>query len=121
VPFAFILGLVAAILDFIPNIGPLIAAIPALMVGLSQDGTTVLYIAILYFVVQILEGYLITPFIEQRVVNLPPALLLITQLVLGAGFGILGLLLASPLAVVIMVLVQMLYMRDVLGEPVKLP
>ena len=121
VPFAFILGLVAAILDFIPNIGPLIAAIPALMVGLSQDGTTVLYIAILYFVVQSLEGYLITPFIEQRVVDLPPALLLIAQLVLGAGFGILGLLLASPLAVVIMVLVQMLYMRDVLGEPVKLP
>ncbi|WP_442497766.1 AI-2E family transporter [Methylobacter sp. sgz302048] len=121
VPFAFILGLVAAILDFVPNIGPLIAAIPALMVGLSQDGTTVLYIALLYFVVQSLEGYLITPFIEQRVVDLPPALLLIAQLVLGAGFGILGLLLASPLAVVIMVLVQMLYMRDVLGEPVKLP
>lgn len=121
VPFAFILGLLAAILDFVPNIGPLIAAVPALMVGLAQGGTTMLYIAILYFVVQGLEGYLISPFIQQRIVDLPPALLLIAQLVMGASLGILGLLLASPLAVVVMVLVQMLYVRDVLGEEVKLP
>jgi predicted PurR-regulated permease PerM len=121
VPFAFILGMVAALLDFVPNIGPLIAAVPAIMVGLSQGGATALYVVGLYFVVQSLEGYLITPYIQQRVVSLPPALLLIAQLVLGAGFGILGLLLASPLAVVVMVLVQMLYVRDVLGEQVELP
>jgi len=121
VPFAFILGLVAAALDFVPNIGPLIAAVPAMMVGFSQGGPTVLYIAILYFVVQGLEGYLITPFIQQKIVSLPPALLLSAQLVMGAGFGILGLLLAPPLVVTIMVLVQMLYMRDVLGESVEFP
>jgi predicted PurR-regulated permease PerM len=121
VPFAFILGLVAALLDFVPNIGPLIAAVPAMMVGLTQGGATVLYVAILYFVIQTLEGYLITPYIQQRMVSLPPALLLTAQLIMGAGFGILGLLLAPPLAVVTMVLVQMLYMRDVLGERVELP
>jgi predicted PurR-regulated permease PerM len=121
VPFAFILGLVAAALDFVPNIGPLIAAVPAMMVGLTQGGPTVLYIAILYFVVQGLEGYLITPFIQQKIVSLPPALLLIAQLIMGASFGILGLLLAPALMVIIMVLVQMLYMRDVLGESVELP
>lgn len=121
VPFAFILGLVAAILDFVPNIGPTIAVVPAAMVGLSQGGATALYVLILYFVVQSLESYLISPFIQQRVVSMPPALLLIAQLMLGLGFGILGLLLASPLAVVVMVLVQMLYMRDVLGEQVDLP
>lgn len=121
VPFAFILALVAALLDFIPNIGPLIAAIPAIMVGTMQDGSTALYIVILYIVIQGLEGYLISPFIEERVVSLPPALQLTAQLMLGAGFGILGVLLASPLAVVVMVLVQMLYMRDVLGEQVELP
>lgn len=121
VPFAFILGLIAAILNFIPNVGPLIAGVPAVMVGFSQNGTTVLYIVLLYLVIQSLEGYLITPYIQQRTDSTPPALLLIAQLVLGAGFGILGLLLASPLLVVIMVLVQILYMRDVLNEQVKLP
>ena len=121
VPFAFILALVNMLLDFIPNIGPLIAAIPAIMIALSQDGMTALYVAILYFVIQGLEGFLITPFIQQKIVSLPPALLLAGQLVMGAGFGILGLLLAPPLAVVAMVLVQMLYLRDVLGERVELP
>lgn len=120
-PFAFILGLVAALMDFIPNIGPLIALIPAIMVGLAQDGTTVLYIIIFYLVVQGLEGYLISPYIEEQVVSLPPALLLAAQLLMGAGLGILGVLLASPLTVVAMVLVQMLYMRDVLGQEVDLP
>jgi predicted PurR-regulated permease PerM len=121
VPFAFILSLIAAILNFVPNVGPLIAGVPAVMVGFSQDGATVLYIVLLYLAIQGLEGYLITPYIQQRAVSMPPALLLITQLILGAGFGILGLLLASPLVVVVMVLVQMLYMRDVLKEQVKLP
>ncbi|MDO9269787.1 MAG: AI-2E family transporter [Methylobacter sp.] len=121
VPFAFILGLIAAMLDFMPNIGPLIAAVPAVMVGLSQDGTTAMYIIALYFVVQSLEGYVISPYIQERVISMPPALLLIAQLVLGAGFGILGLLLAPALAASIMVLVQMLYMRDVLEEQVDLP
>jgi predicted PurR-regulated permease PerM len=121
VPFAFVLALLNALLDFIPNIGPLIAAVPAIMVGLSQDGVTALYVAILYFVIQGLEGFVITPYIQQKIVSLPPALLLAAQLVMGAGFGILGLLLAPPLAVVAMVLVQMLYMRDVLGERVELP
>jgi predicted PurR-regulated permease PerM len=121
VPFAFILGLLAAILNFIPNVGPLIAGVPAVMVGFSQGGTTVLYIVLLYLVIQSLEGYLISPYIQQQAVSTPPALVLIAQLVLGADFGILGLLLASPLVVVVMVLVQMLYMRDVLKEQVKLP
>lgn len=121
VPFPFVLALLNALLDFIPNIGPLIAAVPAVMVGLSQDMPTALYVAVLYFGIQLLEGFLIMPVIQQRVVSLPPALLFAAQLVMGAGFGILGLLLGSPLAVVAMVLVQVLYMRDVLGEKVKLP
>jgi predicted PurR-regulated permease PerM len=121
VPFAFILGLIAAILNFVPNVGPLIAGVPAVMVGFSQNGTTVFYIVLLYLVIQSLEGNVITPYIQQRAVSMPPALLLIAQLIMGTGFGILGLLLASPLVVVVMVLVQMLYMRDVLEEQVKLP
>jgi predicted PurR-regulated permease PerM len=121
VPFAFILGLLAAILTFVPIIGPLIAAVPAVMVGLSEGGSTALYVVILYAVIQGLENYWITPYIHQKVVSLAPAWLLTAQLVMGAGFGILGLLLAPPLAVVAMVMVQMFYMRDVLGEQMELP
>jgi predicted PurR-regulated permease PerM len=109
VPFAFVLGLLAALLDFIPNIGPLIAAAPAVLVGFSESGTTALYVAVLYAGVQTLEGFLISPLLQQRLVSLPPALLLASQLVLGAGLGLLGLLLAAPLAVVALKLVPILY------------
>jgi predicted PurR-regulated permease PerM len=120
-PLAFILALVAAILDFIPHIGPILATVPAVMVGLAQDGSTVLYVIILYTVIQGLESYLLTPYIQRQMISIAPAWLLAAQLVLGAGFGILGFLLAPPLAVVVMVLVQMFYVRDVLGEKMELP
>jgi predicted PurR-regulated permease PerM len=120
-PLAFILALVAAILDFIPHIGPILATVPAVMVGLAQDGSTVLYVIILYTIIQGLESYLLTPYIQRQMISIAPAWLLAAQLVLGAGFGILGFLLAPPLAVVVMVLVQMFYVRDVLGEKMELP
>ncbi|MGJ0489492.1 AI-2E family transporter [Methylobacter sp.] len=120
-PLAFILGLVVAILDFVPHVGPIIATIPAVMVGLAEGGSTVLYVLVLYVVIQGLESYLITPYIQKQMISIAPAWLLAAQLVLGAGFGILGFLLAPPLAVVVMVLVQMLYVRDVLGEKMELP
>jgi predicted PurR-regulated permease PerM len=121
VPFAFILGLVAAILTFVPIIGPLIAVVPAVMVGLSEGGSTALYVVILYAVIQGVENYWLTPYVHQKVIALAPAWLLMAQLVMGASFGILGLLLAPPLAVVVMVMVEMFYMRGVLGEQVELP
>lgn len=121
VPFAFVLALLNALLDFIPNVGPLIAAVPALLVALSQEPATAFYVALLYLGIQLLEGFLIMPVIQQRTTSLPPALLLAAQLVMGVGFGILGFLLASPLAVIVMILVRTLYLRDVLGERVKLP
>lgn len=120
-PFAFILSLVAAVLNFIPHIGPIIATVPAVMVGLTEGGSMVLYVFILYAVIQALESYLITPYIQKQMISIAPAWLLAAQLVMGASFGILGFLLAPPLAVVVMVLVQMLYVRDVLGERMELP
>ncbi|MGJ0428598.1 AI-2E family transporter [Methylobacter sp.] len=120
-PLAFILALVAAIMDFVPHIGPILAIVPAVMVGLGQDGSTVLYVFILYTVIQGLESYLLTPYLQKQMTSIAPAWLLAAQLVLGTGFGILGFLLAPPLAVVIMVLVQMFYVRDVLGEKMELP
>ena len=118
VPLALILGFIAALLSFIPNVGPLLSVIPAVLVGLSDGPMTALYIVLLYTGVQTVESYLITPIIQEQAVSLPPALLLSIQILMGYLVGILGLLMATPLLVVIMVLVQKLYVQDILNESV---
>jgi predicted PurR-regulated permease PerM len=121
VPAAAALAFLAMMLGFIPNIGPILAAAPAILAGGMQGGLiTALYVALLYIAVQFFEGYLVTPLVQQRTVSIPPALTLTVQLMMGFAFGILGLLLATPLAVVILVLVQMLYLEDILGDQVDL-
>lgn len=119
VPLALILGLLAAVLAFIPNLGPILSFIPAGLIALAQGPMTVLWVALLYLGVQFVESYMITPVIEKKAVSLPPALLLTAQVLMGLLAGILGLLVASPLTVAVIVAVQMLYIEDVLGERVK--
>jgi predicted PurR-regulated permease PerM len=121
VPAAAALAFLAMMLGFIPNIGPIISAVPAILAGEIQGGLMMaVYVALLYLVVQAFDGYLVTPLVQQETVSLPPALTLTVQLIMGFSFGILGLLLAVPLAVVALVLVQMLYIKDILGEHVNL-
>lgn len=119
-PMAFGLGFIAGALSFVPNIGPIVAAIPGILVGLSESPMTAVWALLVYGGVQLVESYAITPFIEQRVVSLPPALLLGAQLLLGWIAGILGVFMATPLAVTAIVAIQMLYVQDVLGERVVL-
>jgi predicted PurR-regulated permease PerM len=113
VPLALSLSLVAALLTFVPNFGPVAAAIPAVLIA-TQDGmSAVLKVSALYLVVQLIETYLVTPFIQQRTVSLPPALTILTQLVLGLAGGVAGLTLAAPITAVGLVVVRMLYVEDV--------
>lgn len=116
VPSALPLAIVAGLLEFIPNIGPVLAAIPAIMVAFSQSPALALWVLLLYVALQTVESYLITPLIQREMISLPPALLFVVQLLMGLFFGILGLLLAAPLAAVLLMLVQMLYVSDVLGD-----
>lgn len=116
VPMAFSLSFIVALLTFIPNIGPIIAAIPAVMIGFSVSPKTSLYIIILYMAVQGVENYLITPIIQRRTVNLPPALALAVQVIGGVLFGFLGLTLSTPLAAAAMVLIERVYIQDTLGD-----
>lgn len=120
VPTALTLALIAAALAFIPNLGPVLAVIPALLVGLMQSPATVLWVGALYLGIQTVESYGITPFIQQRAVSIPPALLLTMQVLFGIFAGALGVLLATPITVTVIVAVQMLYIRDVLGDDVTL-
>lgn len=116
VPMAGALALIAALLDFIPNIGPLLALIPAALFALLQGPTQVFYVVLLYGAIQTVEAYVLTPLIERRTVELPPALTLVALLVAALLFGWLGLLLAAPATAALMVLVQMVYVEDTLGE-----
>lgn len=116
IELALVLGLIAGLLSFIPNIGPVIAVIPALLLGSLEGTRTMLYVAGLYAVVQALESYVFTPWMQDRIVSVPPALTISMQLLFGLLAGTLGLLLATPLGAVGMVMVRMLYVEDVLGD-----
>ncbi len=116
IPLAFILGLIAALLAFIPNIGPVLAAAPAILLALPEGGTTVLLVIAVYLSVQTLESYFITPLIQQERVSLPPALIISMQLLLGVLFGLLGLALATPLAALGLTMIRDVYVGDYLGR-----
>ncbi|PEN12728.1 AI-2E family transporter [Longibacter salinarum] len=119
IPLAIVLGLIAALLSFVPYIGPILSVIPAGLVAFAESPTKVVYVVILFAAVQFLESYVITPLIQERAVSLPPAVLIGFQVLMGIVAGALGVFMATPLAVAVIVLVQMLYIEDVLGEPVR--
>lgn len=120
VPSAVALGLIAALLDFVPYIGPIVAVVPALLVASIVGVEEVFYVLIIYAAVQALEAYLITPLVQERAVSIPPALLIAAQVIMGVLAGATGVLMATPLAVSVIVLVQMLYVEDALGDSVKI-
>lgn len=110
-----ILSLLAGLLTFIPNFGPIISLIPAVLVGFLDSAQQALYIGILYFFVQLIESNLITPYIQNKMLSIPAALLLFFQMLMGILGGAWGVVMATPFLVVIMTLVQELYS----GRPAK--
>lgn len=110
-PMWLVLALIAGILNFIPNFGPLIALIPAVLVALMQGPTTAAIVAGLYIVIQVTESNFITPMVQQKLISVPPALIIMAQLLIAPLTGGWGLVLATPLMVVIIVLVQELYIK----------
>lgn len=116
VPLGLILGIIAGLLDFIPYVGPIIAGVPAVLIALSMGPDMALYVILLFLVVQTIEGYVLQPLVEARAVELPPALTIVMQLIFGMLLGFAGVALATPLTAVLMVLVNMLYVEDILGD-----
>lgn len=121
VPMALGLGVLAGILDFVPFVGPIAAAVPGVLLGLTVGPTQALYAALVYFLAQQIEGNLLSPLVQKAEVSLPPVMVLFSVLAAGLLFGILGMIVATPLFVVVMVLVKMLYVEDALGKSVEIP
>lgn len=120
-PFAIVLGILASLLNFIPNLGPYLAMAPALLVAFAQGPNQALYVFALYMGIQSLEGYVLTPLLDKRFVSVPPALLLFGQVLLGFLVGLAGVLFASPLIAVLLVVVEELYVKDVVEKQPSAP
>ncbi len=116
-PLGVVLGLFAGLVTFIPNIGPVISMVPAVLLAFVHGGPPqALHVVLLYLAVQTLESSAVSPVVQQRLISLPPALILSGQLIIGAFTGLLGLTLATPIMAILVVLVKMLYVHDVLDD-----
>lgn len=120
IPLALVLGIIAGVLLFVPYLGAIAAAIPAMLVALMESPEKALWVAVIYTCIHVFEGYCITPIVQRRAVALPPGLLISVQIISASLFGLAGVIFATPLTVVVIILVQMLYVQDVLGERVVL-
>lgn len=121
VPSYLALGVLAGLLEIIPFFGPVLAAVPGILLALLVSPAHALMAAALYLVIQQTEGNLITPIIQQHAVELPPAVMIFSLLVFAFLFGIVGVLLAAPLTVVFYVAIKKLYVHEALDTPTPIP
>jgi predicted PurR-regulated permease PerM len=121
VPSALTLGLLAALLEFVPFIGPIVSAVPAVLLAFAAGPEKAFWTMLLFLLVQQFEGNVLEPLVQQRAVDLPPALLLFALVAGGFTFGVSGIILAAPLTVVLYVLVKRLYVQEALHTRTRMP
>ena len=114
---AFALGLFAGLFEFIPTVGPIVSALPAIAMGFLDSPEKALYVMIAYVGIQFFENHMLIPLLMKGGMNLPPALTVFSQALMALTFGFLGLMCAVPLLAATVVAVKMLYVEDVVGEP----
>ena len=112
---ALALGVIAGLLEFVPTIGPILSAVPAIAMGFLDSPQKALYVGLAYLLIQQLEGHLLIPMLMKEGMDLPPALTIVTQGVMALLFGFLGLLVAVPLLAAIIALVKALYIERALA------
>jgi predicted PurR-regulated permease PerM len=120
-PAPLALGLFAALTEFVPIVGPLIGAAPALLLALSQGGSALLWTLALFVAVQQLESNIVNPLLTRRIAKIPPAVLLFSVVAFGIVFGTIGVILAAPLTMLAYVAVTKLWVRETLDEPAEVP
>jgi predicted PurR-regulated permease PerM len=121
VPSSAALGLLAAISEFIPYVGPTAAMLPALGLAATESSGAVGGALATYAVVRLIQSNFITPYVQNRVIDIPPAITLFAILSIGYIFGLFGLFFSAAILVAVFTLVRSLYLREVLGEPITRP
>jgi len=106
VPMALVLGLIAGVLAFIPNIGAIVTGVLMVAVGFSAGIHTGWWAVATYFIVQNFDGYVVIPMVARRTVDMPPALTLSSQILASTLFGVIGLALADPMVAMIKVALE---------------
>ncbi len=120
-PFALALGILAGLFEFVPYVGPIVTGFLAGLLAFVESPLQALYVVLIYTGIQQFESNVLTPIVHRYTVSLPPVLSLIGVLAMGALFGFVGVLVATPLLAVVLVLVKMIYIEEVLGEVPELP
>jgi len=118
-PSPLALGTLAGLLSFVPNAGPILAGAPGVLLALPEGPWMVFAALSVYMVTQAIDSELISPLVDQYTITIPPAVLIITQIVMAVLTGAWGVLIATPLLVVVLVLTQQLYVREYLKKPIK--
>jgi predicted PurR-regulated permease PerM len=116
VPLILANALLAGLLNFIPNVGPIFSVVPPIAIALLDAPWKAIAVLILYLLIQQVETNILTPLVMQKQVSLLPAATLISQLIFTIFFGFFGLLLALPLTIILQVLVQELWIKGVLDQ-----
>lgn len=110
------LGVLAGVLSFVPNFGPVVALIPSVAVALVQVPHNVVWTAVIIYGVSFFQSQVVSPVLASERMNMPAILILLGQIIFGFFFGFLGLMLAVPLSACVAVLVDEMYVKDVLGD-----
>ncbi|OAE97721.1 AI-2E family transporter [Bradyrhizobium centrolobii] len=118
-PGPFVLGIQAGLSNFIPYLGPIVAAIPIALVAMPLGASLLIWAVVVYTIIQSIEGYVIGPLIQRQAVETPPAWTLVAIVLLGALFGVMGIALAMPLVAIGRVAIIRFYVEDYLGDDLK--
>lgn len=118
IPLALTFGLLSGFSTFIPYIGPFLSSLLPILLALSLGPIHCFYTVVLYIVIYTIDSYLILPVVQEQTVALPPVVTLVSQVVMGLLVGFIGIIFATPLAAIILVLVKMLYVEDVLHDTI---
>lgn len=116
IPLSLAHGILAGLLTFIPNIGPVLSVIPPMATAILEDPWKPFAVVGLYVIIQQIESNFLTPYVMAQQVSLLPAVTLVSQIVFATFFGFLGLILALPITVVMQVFVEEILIKDILNN-----
>lgn len=107
-----VLGIITGLLEIIPNFGPVIAMIPGILLALTVSTKTAVIVALIYIACQTIVGNIILPLLQKKMINIPPALTLLSQLIMGTLAGLMGIILAVPLLAILIIVIDELYLKN---------